>query len=789
MIKGLKHFKQKGNPIANTKAIIQRDNLRLTILDSDIIRVEFSNKRKFEDGMSQTILNRNFDLVEFDISEESGLLKVETSKLIVNYILNSEKLDANSIWIKIKSTCQEWRYGDKPQDNLKGTITTLDNIDGGAELPDGLISKDGWSIIDDSKSLILTEDGGIRRREYLDNEDLYFVAYGNDYKGFLKKFFRLAGQAPMLPRYALGNWWSRYFEYSDEDILNLMDDFKAHHIPLSVCIVDMDWHTPVWWTGYSWNRKLFKEPKDFISKLHNRGLKTALNLHPAQGVGPHEDAYEDMANLVGVKKGDPIEFRPDNENFLEGYFKYLHHPKEEIGLDFWWIDWQQENQLSIPELDVLWWLNHTHYMDLGRDGVKRPMVFSRWSMDGNHRYPIGFSGDTIVSWESLAFQPYFTSTASNVGSFWWSHDIGGHMCGLENGEMFTRWVQFGVFSPIFRIHSAKNIFQDRRPWVFDRNYSHIIKEYMNLRHRMIPYIYAINKKSEEGIPLIAPMYYYSNDKKAYNTPNQYYFGTELIVSPFVSKKIEKVNLSKNNTWIPKGEYFNFFTGEYFGGGRDYTIYGKLDDMPVFAKSGAIVPLNKTSEFGDVSNPKHIELALFPGTNNFSLYEDDGETQKYLNGECCTTEIKQRLENNRLIINILEPEGKLDLIPEGRTYCLNIKGINSPQKIKAINREREITVDYMYNNKNSTLVISDIEVGTSSLSIDIVLENEVINKECRNKEKLMDVLMAVELPNTDKAWIYENYEKLVEDIRVLDTLLEVPITGEIKEAVINTVLGR
>ena len=146
-----------------------------------------------------------------------------------------------------------------------------------------------------------------------------------------------------------------------------------------------------------------------------------------------------------------------------------------------WIG-SKGNPNTLPGLNLLWWINHLHFYDLGRENIKRPFVFSRWGGLGNHRYPIGFSGDTVVTWESLAFQPYFTATAANVGYGWWSHDIGGHMEGIEDAELFARWVQFGVFSPIFRLHSTKNPYMKRRPWKYDAEIYQVSREAMQLRH-------------------------------------------------------------------------------------------------------------------------------------------------------------------------------------------------------------------------------------------------------------------------------------------------------------------
>jgi alpha-glucosidase (family GH31 glycosyl hydrolase) len=248
----------------------------------------------------------------------------------------------------------------------------------------------------------------------------------------------------------LGNSWSRYWEYSQTELAQLMEEFGSRDLPLSVYMVDMDWHITLTgnasrgWTGYTWNPDLFPDPEVFFEQLHALGLKVSLNLHPAEGVYPHEAQYPAMAQRLGIgqARGKAVPFDIADPQFVAAYFEILHHPLEAQGVDFWWIDWQQGERSSLPGLDPLWWLNHLHFYDLGRDGQRRPFILSRWGGLGNHRYPVGFSGDAAVSWNSLAFQPYFTATAANVGYGWWSHDIGGHHRGIEDPELYVRWLQF-----------------------------------------------------------------------------------------------------------------------------------------------------------------------------------------------------------------------------------------------------------------------------------------------------------------------------------------------------------
>ena len=191
-------------------------------------------------------------------------------------------------------------------------------------------------------------------------------------------------------------------------------------------------------------------------------------MHPAEGVHAHEAAYAAIAKRMGIDPAAelPVSFDPTDPDFVEAYLEELHHPLEDEGVDFWWLDWQQGGVTKVPGLDPLWLLNHLHFLDSGRDG-RRPLTFSRYAGIGSHRYPIGFSGDTHITWESLDFQPYFTATASNAGYGWWSHDIGGHFKGYRDDELATRWVQLGVFSPVNRLHSGLNPFNTKEPWRFD----------------------------------------------------------------------------------------------------------------------------------------------------------------------------------------------------------------------------------------------------------------------------------------------------------------------------------
>ncbi|MHA1511093.1 MAG: TIM-barrel domain-containing protein, partial [Promethearchaeota archaeon] len=354
-----------------------------------------------------------------------------------------------------------------------------------------------------------------------------------------------------------------------------------------------------------------------------------------------------------------------------------------------------------------WMLNHLHFYDLGRDQIKRPFIFSRWGDKGNHRYPIGFSGDTFVSWKSLAFQPYFTTNASNVGYGWWSHDIGGHMGGRGNAELYTRWVQFGVFSPILRLHSTKNRYIKREPWRYDNNTLKIVGDAMRLRHKLIPYIYSMAYKNyQNDVPLMRPMYYYNqSDSRAYKFKNQYWFGSEMIVSPIVSKMNKKTKHILHKTYLPDGfgPFFNIFTREFYMEDSVVTRAYNLQDIPVFVKAGGIIPLNIDEVQNGTENPEKLQISIFPGrSNEFLLYEDDGDSVKYKDGENHITTLKLKWDKIT-VFSIEHQEEKPRYIPTSRIYILNFEAIESPGTPEIISEsEIEFSFDY-YDKKNQLQV--------------------------------------------------------------------------------------
>src|SRR3954447_14150485 len=477
------HLRLKTSPVAHADAVVQGDRWRITVLADGLLRLEWSDDGVFDDRASTFAVHRDLPVPDFRVIDGEAALELVTERLRLVY--DRGPFTPAGLTVQVRGNVSNyravWRYGEAPgardaPPNLGGTTRTLDDIDGRAPLEPGVLSKVGIAALDDSRSFVFEDDGWVSPR---DGEaiDVYVFAYGRDYAAALRAFHAVSGSQPLLPRWALGNWWSRYHRYSADSYLELMDRFEAEGLPFSVAVLDMDWHRVdsvpeehgSGWTGYSWERTLFPDPEAFLAELHRRGLRVTLNVHPADGVRAYEDAYPDMARALGRDADDdePIAFDIADPAFLAAYLDVVHHPLEEQGVDFWWLDWQQGTHSRVRDIDPLWMLNHFHFLDSGREG-RRPLTFSRYAGPGSHRYPVGFSGDAVVSWASLDFQTEFTATAANIGYGWWSHDVGGHIHGVRDDELATRWVQLGTFSPILRLHSSSNPFLVKEPWLFPR---------------------------------------------------------------------------------------------------------------------------------------------------------------------------------------------------------------------------------------------------------------------------------------------------------------------------------
>ena len=705
------------------------NHVRFTVISDGTLRLEYAPDGKFVDNKSFVAVNRLYPDVDYKLKSKGAWIEITTSKMRMRYKKDSGQFTGDNLVIEaVKGAFPfTWKPGVQQKGNLKGTYRTLDGMDGETQtqtwvadtkkgeqlkLEDGLLATDGWSFIDDSQGLLFDNDPDwewAKERPANGGQDWYFMAYGHDYKQALKDYTLFAGKMPLPPRYAFGYWWSRYWLYSDKEFRNLIDNFNTYQIPLDVLVVDMDWHYTEkgkgGWTGWTWNRDLFPNPQGFLKYLKQNDLKITLNLHPADGVAAYEENYTEMAKDMGV---DPetkktIPWVNSDKKFIRSMFKNILGPMEKDGVDFWWLDWQQGMfDPKMKNLSNTWWINYAFFSDMEKRRETRPMLYHRWGGLGNHRYQVGFSGDAVISWKSLDFQPYFNSTASNVLYGYWSHDLGGHIGSQIDPEMYTRWLQFGALSPIMRTHSQKGAKLNKEPWVFNKEYCDIIRETIRQRYVMAPYIYTMARKGyDDGISLCRPMYYdYPENKEAYEFRNEYMFGDDVLVMP-VTAPVEN-DYAQVRVWVPEGEWYEWHTGALLKGNQIVERSFAVDEYPIYIKAGAILPMYLDNVMNLNGNDEEVAVTFFPGggdTAEFKLYEDNGNDKNYAS-EYAVTKLSSVRNGNEQTLVIGKCEGAYKDMPLARPFKVKVLSSLIPQSVTVNGHPAK----YHYSGEDFALLI-------------------------------------------------------------------------------------
>ena len=760
-------WSQKYNSVADPKAVIQSGNARFTLLTPRVIRMEWSEDSKFEDRASLTFVNRKLPVPKYTKSENDGWLEITTDELKLKYKAGSGIFTEANLLVEYKLDGQPkiWKYGQVNNGNMLGTRRTLDGTDGEyndpknpttkLKLEDGMISREGWCVVDDAQKPLFdnSEWPWVTARPVKKFQDLYFFGYGFNYKQAMQDFTAVAGKIALPPKFIFGYWYSRYWPYTQKEVTEIIGTFESLNIPMDVFVIDMDWHLTIEkdffkdgkrikdqageniaWTGFTWDKNFFPFPNDLLSWKKDKNLKMCLNLHPASGIQPHEEKYPEMAKAMGIDPATKkyVPFDITNKEYAKNYFDIMLHPMEKSGIDFWWLDWQQWSTTTIPGVNPTFYLNYVHYSDMERRNQVRPFIYHRWGGLGNHRYQIGFSGDTKISWASLDYQPYFTTTAANVGFGFWGHDIGGHHLNQDNDpELLTRWFQFGVFSPLLKTHATHDDGIKRKIWEYPSENFFIMRDLIDLRYALVPYIYTAARKSyDESISLCKPLYYeYPQADEAYKYRNEYFFGDDIIANP-VTKPIGKDSLfAYQTTWLPEGKWFEWATGTLMDGGKTVTRAFTIDEIPLYVKEGAIIPMQpKVKNLSEKVD--RIILNVFPGgKGSGKMYEDEGNNQNFKNGKYAVTRFEQERKGDKLIITILPVEGNYPGMVRNRNYEIKIINTLPPVSVKL--------------NGKSISAGNELKINSWSYDGDKLTANILTSKEQISKKFVFEITLPKE----------------------------------------------
>ena len=367
--------------MAHPDAVVTSGKARFTVLTPEMIRIQYSDRARFEDRATFAIVNRRLPVPAFTAEEKDGWLTITTDALTLNYKIGGvidgrhPSSDVLTVSMSLNGRRVVWYPGKDDAMNLKGTTRTLDGQIGDnkrQEMENGLLSRAGWSIIDESPrtkrgdgSTTFAFDKQVDGIDWLaepvdkDAIDWYFMGYGHQYKKALGDYIKVAGRQPMPPLFVLGYWYSKYQRYTSDEFMEIVNDVKRFQIPMDVMIFDMDWHTQGW-TGWTWDRTAIPDPEGLIDWMHQQGLKVSLNLHPADGVDDDEDYFNELREDMGMGKDTKVvPWNLSDGRFYHNMFNRIIRAREKQGVDFWWLDWQQNlTSKYVNGLGETFWCNH-----------------------------------------------------------------------------------------------------------------------------------------------------------------------------------------------------------------------------------------------------------------------------------------------------------------------------------------------------------------------------------------------------------------------------------------------
>ena len=368
--------------VANGANVIKGNKYRFTILTERLIRLEYSEDGIFEDRPTELIWHRDTKPVAFTKKEDARYLEITTKYFRLTYIkekpFKGTMLNATAnLKIELLNTDRVWFYGNKEATEARNYGAPGFSLDDTTKLKMrmGLYSPFGYAYIDDSEGLIASEDGTFINRDVA-GLDLYVFMYLKDFAQCLQDYYTVTGYPALIPRYALGNWWSRNIPYNDETLKNLLDTFEQKKVPLSVVLLDKDWHKRViddkiYDSGFTWNDSLFDSPKAMIDYMHAKGIRLGLNVNPKEGFYPYEQNYNDLKKYIS-EENNHLPFNALDSKSLDIYLKLLIHPLDKYGVDFYWIDWTDKK-----DSNELFLLNHYHFYDMKKDYQRRAMILTR----------------------------------------------------------------------------------------------------------------------------------------------------------------------------------------------------------------------------------------------------------------------------------------------------------------------------------------------------------------------------------------------------------------------------
>jgi len=651
-------------------------NARFTVYAPGVIRLEYRKHGNFPERASFLTAEVLPPPLAAEVVVEGDRLVLRTDCLTLTFIDDGKEFGADNLFIAHPSGNgrELWRPGmsNEPLGTVVRSLDAVANLD--RQEHETFFNRLGRFSLEDQAQVYRTADGQwVEASPYdLMGQDWWFFGYGTDYAGALQQFVRLFGRIPLVPRWVFGFWYSKWFEYTDTELLAIVAQYRERGLPMDVLVVDTAWREKDW-LGYNWHPQRFPDPAGFLAKLKALGLTVPLNDHPGYSDDVNElPSGDDLIPLLQERLGDPPqrglwECHWGSRTCVETWKALVLSKQITQGVDFWWVNgWGYHDPFRFLKSQL--WINHHYSEVVGQYSGKRALILSRWGGWGSHRYPVQFSGDAQSTWEMLQYQIRFTAESGGAGACYWSHDIGGFHGKVIDDDLYIRWVQFGAFSPVFRTHSAYGI---REPFAYSELALQVFRQVVRWRYAMLPYWYQLAHEAHEtGLPLCRPMFlHYPEETAAYAHPQQYLLGRDMLVAP-VCQAGERV---RQQVWLPRGTWISATTGECLQGPCTHLQDVPLAEVPVYYRQGAIIPhlppaeCTKRQPWGDY----WFDIYPTPGATTLDLYEDDGETPGHAGGEYATTHITVTDTGDSLTVHIAPTTGDFPGCKEERHYTFNL----------------------------------------------------------------------------------------------------------------------
>ncbi len=510
----------------------------------------------------------------------------------------------------------------------------------------------------------------------------YYFFYGPSIKKIESRYADLTGHMPLTPLWALGVQQCRYSYYPDTMVERVVREYRERDLPLDVIYLDI--HYLNGYRVFTFDPKRFPDPKTLTDQLSKQGVKTVVIVDPGVKYQPPSEGAPPINSPKPELQPQDQRYYAFDQGIAGNYFQHRKSgqlfiprvwPGDSVFVDYtrpdarkWWGDlhraytdngiagiWNDMNepadfidQTGKNQRDVVSYdegENSTHaknrnvfallmaratYEGLARlQPNRRPFVVTRAAYAGIQRYSTMWTGDTLSTWDALALNVPMFTTLGLSGEPFVGSDVGGFI-GRANGEFLVRSYEIGFLAPFFRNHHAVDGY-DQEPWRFGKYYEDIIRKYLKLRYRMLPFLYTtLEEAHRTGVPVFRPlMLNYQDDSSTYNLDDEFMIGDDLLVAPIV-----RPDVTSRLVYLPKGIWYDYWTNKKYEGGTMIRAEAPLETVPMFVRGGAIIPMGPEMKYVGEKPVDPITFAIYPdekGSASTSLYEDDGLTPDYQRG--------------------------------------------------------------------------------------------------------------------------------------------------------------